>query len=686
MNRQQKSIQTRFLAFSVGILCVSLIFMAGIGSILMNRDAKQKYLINAKEQIGIVKENITSFYDQVDQNINMLATNKLILQSADKIRNYKNTDAPPNTGFSTMGGVDQEIFEILDQYAVTHPATRYAYLATESAGYIGYPDITVTSGYDPTEREWYKLGIAAKGEIIRTAPYVDILGQMVTSNLKAIYNGEKLLGVVGIDVEQSAISSMLSEINIGGSGFFILLHNTGIIMADGNNPDNNFKNINEVGLENLSSILEKPSENFEFDIDGATYNVYSEQIEGTDWVIASFLSNKDLYSASKHTSFIFIYISIVMIAIMGLLVILNVRKLTRPIKQSAVHLERFGNTDFSHPIEEKYVAQKDEIGIIFSGIKNMKDVLSKLIFRIKKESNAIADKVKNVNDSIHILNSSLQEISATTEELSSTMEETSTTAEKIIKTTKDVQSSVEEMVNKAEKGIVDAQEINKRAQEIKDSTYISQEKSEKVFESTKHKLQQAISDSKVVDEINILSSAIMQITEQTNLLALNAAIEAARAGESGRGFAVVAEEIRKLAEESKQTVLQIQDITNKVTGSVDNLSLSANELLEFVAVDVINDYKHMLEVSSTYSEDAISVNHLATGFNSIANNLVTSMNSILESIQWVSQVAREGALGTTDIAESVYEISNTSSEVVAQISDTTESVDSLIDEIKYFKI
>lgn len=81
----------------------------------------------------------------------------------------------------------------------------------------------------------------------------------------------------------------------------------------------------------------------------------------------------------------------------------------------------------------------------------------------------------------------------------------------------------------------------------------------------------AIEKSKTIEEINILSEAILEITSQTNLLALNAAIEAARAGESGKGFAVVAEEIRKLAEQSSQTVVRIQDTTKEVLKAVEEL-------------------------------------------------------------------------------------------------------------------
>ena len=157
-------------------------------------------------------------------------------------------------------------------------------------------------------------------------------------------------------------------------------------------------------------------------------------------------------------------------------------------------------------------------------------------------------------------------------------------------------------------------------------------------------------------QLEVLSSAIMEITNQTNLLALNASIEAARAGEAGKGFAVVATEIGGLADQSKQTVAQIQKVTEKVTSSVAQLSSDAEQLLAFVGNDVVASYDTFDEVADAYNQDAGKIDALISDFSATSEELLASIDGVLDAMEGMATATNEGAKGTIDIAQKTVEV------------------------------
>ena len=203
-----------------------------------------------------------------------------------------------------------------------------------------------------------------------------------------------------------------------------------------------------------------------------------------------------------------------------------------------------------------------------------------------------------------------------------------------------------------------------------------------MYRRTKNDLQSAIEQSKAVNQINELSEAILAITSQTNLLALNAAIEAARAGEAGKGFAVVAEEIRKLAENSKDTVTKIQDIT-KVILAPSNLSSSSGEIMEFIDKKVLSDYDQLVAISETYGKNSISINDMITDFSATSEELLASMQNMVKAIEEIAQSANDGAQGATSIAQESAEIAQMSNDVIKLSESAKESSDVLIKSIKF---
>lgn len=336
--------------------------------------------------------------------------------------------------------------------------------------------------------------------------------------------------------------------------------------------------------------------------------------------------------------------------------------------------------------QEIRVSSRDEINQLAGSINKFISNIKLIVQSVNLNSDSTDNIVKHIKSSMTELSSDIEGISATTEQISAGMEETAASSEVMTATAQQLVKSVQDITEKSSQGAVKVGEISNRAEEVKKYVTEAQRETFEILTSTRGKLEQSIKDSKIVEQIVVLSNAIMEITEQTNLLALNAAIEAARAGEAGKGFSVVADEIRKLAEGSKKAVEEIQSITSKVTQSVNSLSDNSNNLLSFMSTNIDKDYKMFLEVAGNYSEDAYFVDNLVTDFNMTSQMLKTSITQIMTTIDGVAAAAGEGSEGTADIAQKISGINSMSMDVLNEIIKAQDNIIHLKGEISKFKV
>jgi len=198
-------------------------------------------------------------------------------------------------------------------------------------------------------------------------------------------------------------------------------------------------------------------------------------------------------------------------------------------------------------------------------------------------------------------------------------------------------------------------------------------------------LTQAIEDSKSIDQVNGLTGEILSISSQTNLLALNASIEAARAGEAGRGFAVVAEEIRQLAENSKNTANNIQYINNMVTVAVKELIKNSNELVNYINNQVLPDYDSLVASGKQYNDDAVYVNDVVGQFNTMASELTTLVTSITESIDGIASAVEESSNGVSTAAMETAELVKEINQISEEMESNSEIAGKLKEESAIFE-
>ncbi|MGL4772329.1 MAG: cache domain-containing protein [Clostridium sp.] len=403
MKGYRKSIQSNLVLLSVGTVGVLIILMMLITRVVSNIETKKHYIINSKSQMTILSNGIINYYKQIDSDINMMATDPLIKNVDNTITTYKDKEIKVDMTPSKNGGIEQKIYEVFDHYASTHPGTQYIYLATENGGYINWPETYITPNYDPTTREWYKLAVEAKGEIISTSPYIDENNNMVISNARAIYDNDgSLIGVVGIDVYQDVLSKLVSDVQVGDTGFYSIISKNGLILADGRNAENNLKSIKGDEFEKL---LQDKSDVHNVKIDGEKYLVIPHVMEDENWIICFSVSAKQLNMITNRVNIIIGFVSVGLLIIMSYIILKGLRKIIIPIKESADYIIEIGKGNFNEDIKEEYLERDDEIGIITNGINDMRFSLMSLIYEIKNELmlfKKIAD--ENKHSSILIYN------------------------------------------------------------------------------------------------------------------------------------------------------------------------------------------------------------------------------------------------------------------------------------------
>lgn len=331
------------------------------------------------------------------------------------------------------------------------------------------------------------------------------------------------------------------------------------------------------------------------------------------------------------------------------------------------------------------IKTKDEVGQLVRGVNRFIDQLQGIMQKLKSESEHMNDSVNEITDGIRNSNESAGNVSATMEELSASMEEVAATLSQITHGIQDILVSAKDMNSQTEEGTTYVREIKGHALETKTNASASKESTSKMIANIREMLEKAIENSKSVEKINELTGEILNISSQTNLLALNASIEAARAGEAGKGFAVVADEIRVLADNSRDTANNIQDISQVVTDAVGDLSANADEMLQFIDHTVLADYDNFVEVTSQFHDEADGINGILEKLYDSVKELEQTMATIADGIEGINTAVDESAQGITNAAQSTSQLVEVLSDIQNEADTNKQISDTLKDEVERFR-
>ncbi len=326
------------------------------------------------------------------------------------------------------------------------------------------------------------------------------------------------------------------------------------------------------------------------------------------------------------------------------------RTISRPIKRLSAASAVLASGDLSQ--EDVHVKAKDELRDLANSFNTMKHNLRNVI-------STINDNALHVTASAEELSASTQEVTKASQEVSRNMDLISSGAQTSAASAKESSLAMEETAigvqRIAESSLrlnTSAEETAKLASDSEQSVQLAKDQMGIIYDSS-HLTSELIQRlSKQTIEIENITKVITDITEQTNLLALNAAIEAARAGEQGKGFAVVANEVRNLAEQSKNSASQIVKLTADIQSDTKNVEASVADSLKNAeqGVHVIDD--------------------AGKAFSAI----VTAIQAMGGQIEDISAATEQISASAEEVSASVQEIASQADEASAQTEQNSGAV------------
>lgn len=504
---------------------------------------------------------------------------------------------------------------------------------------------------DRTQRfEFFYAAEEAKGSVwLDPQNYEDMEGECITYATPVFMSGNLQI-VIGMDVPFDNIRTMLNELEVYETGYAMMLNPEQQFLID---PQyTSADSLESVGYTELKAAIEESPEGFLAMKNAKGEECYAAYSTLSTGAVVAIIAPKAEVTAGLDNITRVMYAAIVIFVILAAVIAFLVGKdISRPIVAMVKDLDQMQEGNFTGTKHKKYGKKRNELGRLSKAIDVVQHSMKDVIHTIFEGNTEVSQSVVELGNVIEELTDQVSNISAVSQELASSMEETAATADNLSEAANRMEDYVAVMEKKNLEGNAAIQDITVRAGRLNEESQASSRNTDLMIENTKKKLGLAIEESKQVEQIDKLTDAILNIAEQTNLLSLNASIEAARAGAAGRGFSVVADEIRKLADTSQQTAVQIQKIAGNVNKSVGNLCDCANDVLKFMDTGLRDTYKKLVETSEQYNGDAVHMKEILDEFFKIAGMISEEINLISSAFSDLKSATADGAAGTAQVAQ-----------------------------------
>ncbi|MEK5465191.1 methyl-accepting chemotaxis protein [Paenibacillus sp. FSL R7-0210] len=534
---------------------------------------------------------------------------------------------------------------LIDQFMKAHPELEILTAGNEQGAWMKAPD-PGKQDYDPRTRDWYKASMQNAGTTTIIDPFVSATTGNYT--LFISHSLEDGKGVVTTSLNLKAMSERIHTTHPGETGYFYIVdRNNKFVSYPGKAAGEDVADYIVKMLANDSGDLHYTNPDTEMDMQG-----YYTTDPNTGFKIVGILPTQEFSDASQPIIYTGLMVLAVALLVALTLMYLIVRSITKPIRSLNRSAQRVSEGYLNEQIQMNRV---DEIGQLAQNYNLMVGSLRGIVSDISDTSGQLAASSQQLNATTEensrataYVAELVQDSSEGAQTQTSAMAETSRAMEEMSSGIQRIAEAAASIVDSSASTEADVRSGSRKMEQVS-------QQMDAIRTSTHHSSQLIGQLNGLNDEVSAMSSAISAIAVQTNLLSLNAGIEAARAGEQGRGFAVVAAEVRKLADQSKNTAGDIQDTLQQMTRLID-------QTYEAIRHTVAADVELGIQVTAEAKES----------FNSIEQS-TAKINSQLHDI---SAITEQMSAGAQEVAASVHEISGIS----RSTSDAFQSVTAATEE------
>lgn len=532
---------------------------------------------------------------------------------------------------------------------------------------------------------WYVQ--AMKGTTFISNIYPDLTSKLPVFNIAVpvLDASRNPVGVLYAKVALDKIQKLIKETKVGENGIAYIVDTKGVVLA---HPD--FSKMVMKGYNVINNKIEGAALVAKGKTGQSTYkNSENVQVQGTYYTIPStswgLVTEIGLDEAMKPVASARNF-SIILVLVVGILALIAsvymALLIAAPLVQMVGIADEIKKGRFNNKIKVK---GQDEIAKLQESFNEMSESLSNLLRQVDVATQNITNASVKMTDSTHTASAAVEEITAIVEDVANGAVDQIASVEEAVRVVNEISNSVESAANKTS-------EVSSRAAEAAIIAQQGSENIQTISEKVNGIKENVISNSELVGKLGEKSArvgetvkAIREIAGKTNMLALNAAIEAARAGDAGRGFAVVANEIRNLAEQTRDASKSIESLLKEIQidslTTVESMKIGITEV-EAGTVAIANTY-------GTFNKIIEDVQLVAKDVMEVSSTVLTlqqESTKVVDAVKRVESIAQATSSGTQNVLASTEEQASSTQEMATlstELSQMAEELKTMISKFEF---